>query len=328
MKKFMKTCAIIALVMIVAGIALGIVASTRAGRSTISQVVEAATGGRVRLEFDEGWGFFGRLELGDMEVGIPGLGVDYMESYDIGDASMFSKNHEILSGDVDMYSLGSEIRNMEVQVGGCHFETKFSKDDAIYVETKNVRKFQGYVEGDTLYVLATTVAGVSWSNKKSTVILYLPQDYEFDQVEIDMGAGELEFDRLNAKEASLEVGAGRILLGSAKAQELKAEVGAGQIEFKDMAVGKLDVEVGMGEFLAQGAVSGDVEVDCSMGNVEIELEGRKEDFNYQLEGAMGSIQLDGDNMGGFAQEKSISNGADKSMRIECAMGNITLKFRK
>ena len=69
MKKFMKTCAIIALVMIVAGIALGIVASTRAGRSTISQVVEAATGGRVRLEFDEGWGFFGRLELGDMEVG-------------------------------------------------------------------------------------------------------------------------------------------------------------------------------------------------------------------------------------------------------------------
>ena len=304
MKKFMKTCAIIALVMIVAGIALGIVASTRAGRSTISQVVEAATGGRVRLEFDEGWGFFGRLELGDMEVGIPGLGVDYMESYDIGDASMFSKNHEILSGDVDMYSLGSEIRNMEVQVGGCHFETKFSKDDAIYVETKNVRKFQGYVEGDTLYVLATTGAGVSWSNKKSTVILYLPQDYEFDQVEIDMGAGELEFDRLNAK------------------------VGAGQIEFKDMAVGKLDVEVGMGEFLAQGAVSGDVEVDCSMGNVEIELEGRKEDFNYQLEGAMGSIQLDGDNMGGFAQEKSISNGADKSMRIECAMGNITLKFRK
>ena len=240
MKKFMKTCAIIALVMIVAGIALGIVASTRAGRSTISQVVEAATGGRVRLEFDEGWGFFGRLELGDMEVGIPGLGVDYMESYDIGDASMFSKNHEILSGDVEMYSLGSEIRNMEVQVGGCHFETKFSKDDAIYVETKNVRKFQGYVEGDTLYVLATTGAGVSWSNKKSTVILYLPQDYEFDQVEIDMGAGELEFDRLNAKEASLEVGAGRILLGSAKAQELKAEVGAGQIEFKDMAVGKLD----------------------------------------------------------------------------------------
>lgn len=324
MKKFMKTCGIIALVMIVAGLTLGIVASSRAGRSTISQVVEAATGGRVQIDFDRGWGFLGNIKLGNMmEIGIPGLGANY----NIGNSSMFSKDHEILSGDVAKYSPGSGIRDLEVEVGGCHFETKESEDGSVYVETKNVKKFQGYVEDGKLYVLATTGAGVSWFDSKSTVILYLPKDYEFDKVEIDMGAGELEFDSLNAREASLEVGAGRIALDSVKVQELKADVGAGQIELKDMAVGTLDVEVGMGEFAAWGAVSGDGKVECSMGNVEIELDGRKEDFNYRLEGAMGSIQLGQESLGGFAQEKSIDNGAAKSMRIECSMGNITLRFR-
>lgn len=324
MKKFMKTCAIIALALIAVGATLGFMGSRRAGGGTLSQIVESVTGGRVKVDFGEGgWGFMGNLEFNGVDVAIPGLGVNY----NIGDSSMFSKDHEVLSGDVEMYSPGSGIRNLEVEVGGCHFETQTSKDGSVYLESKNVRKFQGYVDGDTLHVLATMGAGVSWFDKKSEVILYLPQGYEFDEVEIDMGAGELEFDELRAKEAALEVGAGRILLNSVEAQELKGEVGAGQIELKDMTVGKLDVEVGMGEFKARGAVNSDAEVECSMGNVELELDGRQEDFNYQLEGAMGSIQLGKESMGGFAQEKSIDNGARKSMQIECSMGNITLRFR-
>ncbi len=326
MKKFMKTCGIIALVMIVLGVALGIAGSSVAGRATISQVVETVTGGRVKVEFgDGGWGIFsGIASIGDMEVD---LGSGPNVNYDIGDASMFSKEHDIMSGDVEPYSPGSGIRNLKMQVGGCDVETKASKDDRIYVEAKGMRKFQGYVEGDTLYVLGTVKSGLIGLDRKSEVILYLPEDYFFDEVEIDMGAGALDIDRLSAGEVSLEVGAGRITLGTVQVRELTANVGAGQIELKDMVVGELDVEVGMGEFTAQGSLDGDAEVECSMGNVEMKLDGREEDFNYQIEGAMGSIRLDKEDMGGFAQEKSIDNGAAKTMKIECSMGNVTVKFR-
>ena len=327
MKKFMKTCAVIALVMIILGIALGIAGSSVAGRSTISQVVETVTGGRVRVDFGEGWGIFRKVEFGDnVELDLGGLsGLDV--NYSIGDTSMFSRDQNILSGDVEMYCPGDGIKNLEIQVGGCHLGTKVSKDGSVYLEAKNVRKFQGYVEDDTLYVKSTMGSGASFFDGKSEITLYLPEGYGFQEAEIDMGAGEMELEWLKAEEASLEVGAGRISLKSVEARELSAEVGAGQIELKNMSVGELDVEVGMGEFVAEGTVRGNADVECSMGNVEMKLDGRQEDYNYKLEGAMGNIQLGKESVGGFAQDRTIDNGADKTMEIGCSMGNITIRFR-
>lgn len=307
MKKFMKFCAVSALVMIVVGAVLGAVGSSHAGGGTISQVVDSVTGGRVSTQFG---GFF------------PGWGVNF----DIGDSSMFSKDRDIETGNVEKYCPGDGICVLQVEVGGCDFQTKVSSDDSVYLEAENVRKFQGYVEDGTLYVKSTAGSDLSFFAGKSTVVLYLPEEYFFDRVDIEIGAGQVEMKRLQGREVSLEAGAGRILLEDAEAEELKIEVGAGSVELMDMTVGQLSVEVGMGEFVGRGAINGDADVTCSMGNVEVEVRGEKRDFNYQLEGAMGSIDLDGEECGGFGTEKSIENGADKTMEIECSMGNITVEF--
>lgn len=308
MKKFMKVCAIAALIMIVLGAVLGILGVSAAGGTLISQVVDQVTGGRIKVGTGEGlWG------------------IDFGVHYDIGNSSMFSKSREILSGDVEKYCPGDGIRNLQVEVGGCSFETRTSEDGNFYLETKDVRKFQGYTEGDTLYIKAVMGSGLNWF-KDSRIILYLPDDYSFEEVLMDIGAGEIECRGLKADEMILDVGAGRIFLEKVQARKMEADIGAGQIELKDMRIGELDAGVGMGEFLADGVIEGDVDVECSMGNVEIRIDARKEDFNYQLEGAMGMISLDRDSYGGLAEEKEINNGADKNMDIECSMGNITIKF--
>lgn len=328
MKKFMKVCAIMALIMIVLGAALGIAGSSTAGRTTISQVVDMVTGGRVRVDLGNGiWGIVNGVEVGDMKVDVGDIKTGFEVNYDIRDSSMFSSEQDVLSGDVKKYCPGSGIRNLDATVGGCHFEVRASEDDSIYLEASNTHKFQGYVKGDTLYIKTTSGSGLIMFQKKSSVVLYLPKDYGFEEVMIDMGAGEMDFGSLKAEKASLEVGAGRIVLKEVQAQELKASIGAGQIELKDMSVGELDVEVGMGEFLAEGAINGDADVECAMGNIEMKIRGRKEDFNYQLSGAMGNINLDGEEHGGFAREQSINNKADKDMEVECSMGNISIRFK-
>lgn len=328
MKKFMKVCAVTALIMILLGVVLGIVGSSVVGRAAISQVVDMVTGGRVHVEMGDGlWGIIKNVEVGDMKVNVGDISTGFGIHYDIGDSSMFSGDHEILSGDVDKYCPGSGIRNLKVEVGGCSFETKASEDGNIYLETKDIRKFQGYVEGDVLYVKATVGSGTSWI-EDSKVVLYLPENYAFDEVMLDMGAGDMECKGLKAEEISMDAGAGRIVLDEVSAREIEASIGAGQIRLKSMQTGSLTADVGMGEFLADGTISGDVDVECSMGNVEIKIDGRKEDFNYRLEGAMGNINLDKDSYGGFAEEKNIDNGAGKTMDIECSMGNITIKFTK
>lgn len=331
MKGFMKGCAITALIFAILGCVLGMIGSSMAGRTTISQVVDAVTGGRVHMNPEKWWSWSMNIgedildDIGDIDMGDFGIG-----NFEIGDASMFDADKDIyFNGDVEKYCPGTDIRNLEIEVGGCYLETQVSKDDRIYLEMENAHKFQGYVEDETLYIRATTGSVTHWSDIGSRkIILYLPENYSFHEVEVELGAGGMTFDGLNADEISLEAGAGKIVVNSPKAEKLELSIGAGAIELTDMEVDTLETEVGMGEFLADGAVGRKANVSCSMGNVEMVLEGSEQDFNYHLDGSMGNIDVGGRSFSGFSQEKEIDNEAGKDMEIECSMGNISISFRK
>lgn len=325
MKGFMKGCAITALILLVVGLALGVATSTVRGRTTIEEVVEKVTGGRVRLNLGSGgaWGFT--------------LGDDWFQdsddvNYEIDDQLGFDSYHEVQKGDVEKYRLEGSVENLDVRVGGCAFQVKDSEDDSFYIETKNTKKFQAYIEDGTLHIISTTGSVNNWNELRDVSIsLYVPAGYSYRRAELEMGAGSLIYPMLQADSASLSAGAGRIELQDAKVKSLEIEVGAGQAEVTDMQVTELDVKVGMGEFVGDGAIDGDVTMECSMGNLELCVKGRQEDFNYEIDGAMGNISLDGasggQEFGGFSNERSIDNGAGKEMDISCAMGNITVSFR-
>lgn len=325
MKKFMKRCAILAFIFAVLGCVLGMVGSTIAGRSSISQMLEDISGGRIHA--GEGWRNW-HMEMGSDFLEDIGDALDDVD-YDIQDASTFDREFEVMTGNVERYCPGQNIRNLEVEVGGCQLETKISEDDSIYLEAEHAHKFQGYVSGDTLYVRATTGSVKDFAEvSKRRIILYVPQDYFFEQVKIEVGAGELSFADLHAESANLEVGAGRIVLDGVQAQDLELSVGAGSIELFDMSIAKLEAEVGLGEFRAEGSIESEADVQCSMGNVEMTLDDREEAFNYHLEGSMGNISLGSESYSGFSSERKIDNHADKEMEIECSMGNISIDFRK
>lgn len=320
MKRFMKNCLILMVIFVVIGAVLGIVGGSVAGRATIEQVVEDVTGGRVQFDLDS----WEQLDAAVDEI----LDSEATKVYDIDDAAMFDKGREILNGDVDIYCPGDGIRNLEVEVGGCLFELKPSGDGHIYLEAENAHKFQGYVEDGTLYIRATNTSYIDWSgNSGFQVVLYVPEGYRFDEADFSMGAGKMRLAGLEAREASLEVGAGQIVLEGVQADELGISIGAGQISMKDMEVSCLEAEVGMGEFLVEGIINGSADIECSMGNVEILVDGRQEDFNYELTGSMGNIDLGGDSFKGLSQERTIDNRAGKNMDIDCSMGNITIEFR-
>ena len=63
-----------------------------------------------------------------------------------------------------------------------------------------------------------------------------------------------------------------------------------------------------------------------MGSVEITLKGEEQDFNYDLECAMGNIELNGRDYGGFGQERSMDNGVARQIDLDCSMGYIGISF--
>lgn len=319
MKKFMKGCAIAALIFLALGLALAIAAGTVRGRAAISRVVETVTGGRVSVNLDNfaGWGIHIGENLSDS---LPDPG------YDIDDATSFDSRHDTWGGDVEKFCLGEGAETLEIEAGGCKFSTRTSGDDSFYVEASDSGKFQAYLENGTLCI-RTTTSSRSWNNwKGSKVTLYVPEGYHFREADIELGAGELEFEALDADRVSLGVGAGNITLNGLKADSLEMEIGMGQIEMYDANVKDMEAEIGMGNLIVEGNIEGNVDANCSMGNLELRIAGSQQDFNYKIDGALGNIDLGSESYSGLGMSKRIDNGAQKDMKIGCEAGNITISF--
>ena len=333
MKKFMKGCAITALILMVVGAVLALVAGTMRKSPVIASVVEEATGGRVHANF--GWPY------GKWGIFWDGWWKDAVEvKYEV-DISAFDKSHEIIDGNVlnsadllsGQYSFSPEdVKSLEIRVGGCSFETKPSDNGLYYLKVKGIGKIQFYLDNDgELHIIAVNVGKNNWNSLTNlswtgSIIFYVPEGYSYDEVDIEMGAGDLVFDDLIADEISLEVGAGNIKINNVEAKKLEAAAGLGQLEIYGMDVEKLEAEVGMGNLTVQGSLNGDGSVECAMGNVEMMLKGSEQDFNYRLEAAAGNIDLGRSSYSGLGQERRINNGASKKLDVECSMGNISINF--
>lgn len=345
MKRFMKGCALTALIFAVLGSMLAFVGSSVAGRTNISQVVDAVTNGKIHVDSSNWWNW--RFWTGDRSTSVAtelaeediideawqgkGPAVEYGQWGDWDDwdedTIEFINEYEITKGNVDRFCPGEDIRKLELELGGCTVYFDCSQNEYLYLQADNAYKFQSYLKGNTLHVKAEGKSMENWMDSgSSSITLYVPAGYEFDEVDVDLGAGYVQLGDLYAQKASLEVGAGEIDIDYAEVSKMDISVGAGSVIVAEMEVDELDAEIGMGSFQAEGDITQKADIECSMGYVSLYLSGGEDDFNYKLDGSMGNIEIGGMSFSGFGQEKKIENGAAKDIEVECSMGNISILF--
>lgn len=318
MKKFVKVCGIIVLLLLLTGITLGVIGLATKGPEGIQEIVDSVTGGRVTINLEplKKFGFLVQDGLDELNS------VDY----DINDEMNFSSEHEILTGKVDKFCVGENVQKLDIQTGGGGFRIEASGDSSFYIEATNVGKLQTYMEEETL-IVRTTSGSQKWNDLKGDKItLYMPKNFHYSDICMELGAGKMDVDDLDADHIVLKAGAGQIDAERLTAQVLEANVGMGQINMTDITVQNLDAEVGAGGMSAKGTVKRDASVKCSMGSLELQLDGSETDFNYQMIGTMGNIKLAGQGYSGVGMQREIDNGAEKSLTAECTMGNISIRF--
>lgn len=314
MKKFMKVCGITALILLILGFVLALAAGTAEGAKSINEVVNRVTNGKVHVGLgnSDEWGIF----FSDNSELL----------YDIDETKFFDDDYEIYRGDVDKYAVGSDISRLDIEAGGCAFYLEPSEDSNFYIESSGSGKFQCFVKNETLYVKTSHTLKDRNEYGDFEIILYVPANYTFTQADVELGAGYLGASELLADKVDLEAGVGQIEVNMLEADTCEIEVGMGEILLEDVQVTKMDAEVGMGHLLLEGTILGDVEAECSMGSIELNLSGREEEFNYNIEAAMGNVSIGNSDYSGLAHDKAVRNSADKTMNIECAMGNIEVNF--
>ena len=96
---------------------------------------------------------------------------------------------------------------------------------------------------------------------------------------------------------------------------------------KNADIEELDVETGAGSLDFYGTVEKEVDIDCGAGSVTLNLEGKVEDYNYELDSSAGSIEIGEDiDLGGLSTEKSIDNGSKRTIEISNGAGSVEIRF--
>ncbi len=308
MKKFMKFCFVLAMVLIIIGGALYLVGRKDGGRGNMEELLSEFGGEWVNFDLETDFGFTG---------------------YDLDESSIFDSVHTTWKGDVDKQIIyQGSIDKLYLESGGSMVEFKDSDDGNIYIEGKSVGKLQAYVEGGVLYIKSVRPANLMDEIKNSTITLYLPNENRaLQQLEVSLGAGQLQLNHLAVQNMMVSIGAGQLLLTDMALGTVEVSLGAGELRAEDVTVENLTASVGAGNMELSGAIYTDAKISCSMGNVHMELEGEQKDFNYDLSCVAGNMEIGEDSFSGAVMDRSIDNSAAKSMDIDCSMGNVEVIFR-
>lgn len=286
-------CAVLGITLSVAGFCLG-------GRLT-----------SMRVYWDHGGP---RVEYRDMSTAsaeASSIPPDEQAAYDYGDASADSEAVEQLAEDEpgNYVSAPGEVQKLKVECaanvtimtgdewgvwreGDLPFTHKYDANDREWkIEAKAKRRAAEYA-GEMLYIT-------------------VPSDCVLEELDIEVGAGTLYVESITCGVADIQVGAGEaVMSGFSCANGSDWEVGAGTITADD------------------SRLTGKVDIECGMGSVTLNLD-RPENYGYEVESAMGSVTIDGEQHSGIAVSHSGGTRRESAgtyFDVECGMGSVEIFF--
>ena len=218
----------------------------------------------------------------------------------------------IFDENIESYTDGTYVfedcmaSDLEILVGAGDLKIKYHNEENVTLEVSDEDKMQCYVEGDTLKIRGGLITGTGSS---STMIVYLPENKNFNNVAIDVGAGNIEIDKLTGSDTDINVAMGQVVIS-------------------EMETDSLNIEVGMGNAEVKGNINYEAIVDCGMGQVVMELEGEGKDFNYNLDCGLGSLSVEGVYHIAGIGDSYVNNDASMEMDLSVGMGTVTVSFEE
>ena len=163
------------------------------------------------------------------------------------------------------------------------------------------------------------------SDSKSRITIYLPEDVELEEADIQVGAGIVDVTGLIAKNVEFNFGAGNVNMQNISVKNnAKIECGAGQAIIKNSELANADIEAGVGKLVYSGDLTGNAQIDCGVGDVELELTGDAEKYAIHTEKGIGDIKI---NDSSVADDSTTGNGENK-IDIEGGVGSIDIRMSK
>ena len=229
------------------------------------------------------------------------------------DEQNYSKTPQVITENIQI----DNIAKLEIDVKYSNLQIKNGDTFKVESNDTNVKCTQ---KGNELTVKET---GNNWLRNKegNEVIIYIPENKEFNEIEIDTGAGNIEIESLNTKDLSFSIGAGKVEINNLKVtNEAEIDGGAGKVDILSGEICNLNLDMGIGEFNVCTKLLGNNDIEQGMGKLTIKLTDSQENYTIRTRKGMGSITIDGKE----AQNNSIYGNGQNILNIEGGMGAIEI----
>ena len=248
-------------------------------------------------------------------------------AYDIDDDEWFNEEGILYSGNLEYTKVNTgNVKYLVLQMAGCKVEVKDSEDEDFYLSFENMKKVQVCQKEEMLLLRAVRATTIGEDKQEHVLRVYVPKDCKLEKAEFELGAGLMQVDYLQVKDLEMSVEAGKMSIGSLVAEQTELSVGAGTLLIENADLKNAEMTVGAGSLSVHGKIDGNIEAECAVGNLQMELLGNKNDFNYELQCVAGSILLDGEKYSGINEGMKIDHAAKKNMELDCAVGNVKIEF--
>lgn len=141
------------------------------------------------------------------------------------------------------------------------------------------------------------------------ILITIPENANLDFVKIVIGAGTFI-----AKDVSFNCAEGNL------------EVGAGNLIINNVYGGKINIRCGMGNLEYAGKICGKSNIDCGMGSVKLNLQGRVEDYSYDVKVGLGDFRFNDEKKSGVAQCFD-NKRKENHFSVNCGMGSVNIKIK-
>lgn len=219
-------------------------------------------------------------------------------------------------------TISNNVNNIE------SFKIDISNDD---IEIKEGEKFEVKTNDpdvkfyhENSKVKIKTDKTFSWhlsNSSRGTIIIYLPNEFNISELDLNLGAGKIDIDKIFVETLLMDLGAGTMTAKEINVYE-KATIngGAGNINIYSGTINNLNLKLGAGNASIQSDLTGSNTLTTGVGKLNLGLSRSKDNYKFDISKGLGNIIL---NDFDVSEDILIGDGETK-IKISGAIGNIII----
>lgn len=205
-----------------------------------------------------------------------------------------------------------DISNDDIEIKeGEKFEVKTNDPDVkFYHENSKVK-----IKSDKTF---------SWhpsNSSRGTIIIYLPNEFNISELDLNLGAGKIDIDKIFVETLLMDLGAGTMTAKEINVYE-KATIngGAGNINIYSGTINNLNLKLGAGNASIESDLTGSNTLTTGVSKLNLGLSRSKNNYKFDINKGLGNIIL---NDFDVSEDTLIGDGETK-IKINGAVGNIII----